>query len=314
MRDAFIAELHALAAEDPRVLLLCGDIGFKVFDKFRASYPDRFFNLGIAEQNMVGMSAGLAFEGKRPFVYTIIPFLTMRPFEQIRVDLCMHELPVRLVGVGGGLAYDILGPTHHSIEDVAILRSLPNMTVIVPSDPGESRQLTRASHALKGPSYVRLGKNGEPPLGSSETPVIGKAITLRPGDTAAVIGCGPVLGAAVQAHDLLKAEGVNLRVINMHTVKPLDREAVLAAARDCQAVVSLEEHSILGGLGSAVAEVLAESGAGVPFLRLGVKDRFTTTVGKHAHLLAEHGLTAENIAATVQGLLRAKTRERATVS
>lgn len=305
MRDAFIAELTDLAEQDPDLLLLAGDIGFKVFDKFRAMFPRRFFNLGIAEANMVGMSAGLSLSGKRPFVYTIIPFLTMRPFEQIRVDLCMHELPVKLVGVGGGLSYDILGPTHHSIEDVAIMRALPNMTVVVPSDPAESRRLTRAAHRLNGPAYIRLGKNGEPILDPREHLdfEIGKAIVVHPGNDATIIACGPILGLAIEAAKVLHARGISCRVVNMHTIKPLDCAAVNAAA-ETGAIVTLEEHSIVGGLGSAVAEVLAERGGAVSFRRLGIADRFTNAVGKQSYLLEFHGLTTDVVVDTVQGLLK----------
>ena len=180
MRDAFIKELYDIVGEDDRVLLMSGDIGFKVFDRFRDDYKGRFFNMGIAEANMIGVSAGLAMSGKRPVVYTIIPFLTMRAFEQIRVDLAMHNLPVLIVGVGGGLAYDTLGPTHHSIEDVSLMRSLPNMTVLVPSDPHETRQVTRAAHECDGPVYIRLGKNGDPALQKTyDNFEVGKARLMR---------------------------------------------------------------------------------------------------------------------------------------
>lgn len=300
MRDAFIAELHALAAEDPRILLLSGDIGFKVFDRFRDAYAGRFLNLGIAEANMVGMSAGLAMSGKRPFVYTIIPFLTMRAFEQIRVDLCMHEMPVRLVGVGGGLAYDILGPTHHAVEDIAILRALPNMTVVVPSDPVTARAATRAVHDLPCPAYVRLGKNGEPVLPGSDQPfVLGRALERRAGRDVTIIGCGPILKVALDAAEILQRQGLSCRVLDMHTVKPIDVEAVAAAARETRAIVALEEHSIIGGLGGAVAETLAENQLAVPFKRVGVPDVFTYEVGSQAHLLAFHGITAGAIADTL---------------
>jgi transketolase len=304
MRDAFIAELHALAAEDARVLLLSGDIGFKVFDRFCEAFPERFLNLGIAEQNMIGMAAGLSMSGKRPFVYTIIPFLTMRPFEQIRVDLCMHEQPVRLVGVGGGLAYDILGPTHHAVEDIGILRALPNMTVLVPSDPIQARQATRAAHALPGPAYVRLGKNGEPVLPGSDEPfAIGRALVRRKGGDATVIACGPIVKMALDAAELLQDAGVSCRVVDMHTVKPLDRDAVLAAARETGAIVTLEEHNVIGGLGSAVAEALAEGGHAVPFRRIGIPDVFTYEVGSQRHLLAHHSITAQAVADTLTSLL-----------
>lgn len=298
MRDAFIAQLHEEAASDANLLLLAGDIGFKVFDRFREAHGERFLNCGIAEANMIGMSAGLAMSGKRPFVYTIIPFLTMRAFEQIRVDLCLHDQPVVLVGVGGGLAYDVLGPTHHAIEDVAILRALPRMTVVVPCDPHEARAATTAAHALGHPVYIRLGKNGEPPLGTDAHPfTLGKATVLREGGDVAVIGCGPILKLALEAAALLADQGLACRVVDMHTVKPIDQAAVVETARGVKALATLEEHTVIGGLGSAVAEVLAENGCALAFRRFGIPDAFTVRVGKQAHLFDHHGLTAPALAA-----------------
>jgi len=298
MRDAFIAQLHEQADGDASLLLLAGDIGFKVFDRFREAHGGRFLNCGIAEANMIGMAAGLAMSGKRPFVYTIIPFLTMRAFEQIRVDLCLHDQPVVLVGVGGGLAYDVLGPTHHAIEDVAIMRALPRMTVVVPCDPDEARQATVAAHAAEHPVYIRLGKNGEPSLGTASLPPfeLGRARILREGEDVAVIGCGPMLALALEAADRLAERGFSCRIVDMHTVKPLDDQAVIETATRVNALVTLEEHSIIGGLGSAVAEVLAENGLALPFRRFGIPDAFTTEVGKQPHLFAHHGLTAPQLA------------------
>lgn len=301
MRDAFIAELHKIAAADPRCLLLAGDIGFKVFDNFRAAYPGRFLNMGIAEANMIGVSAGLALSGKRPIVFTIIPFLTMRTFEQIRVDICMSDLPVMLVGIGGGLAYDILGPTHHSIEDMSIMRSLPNMTVISPCDPAEVGMATRSAYELGKPVYLRLGRGGEPSLVRPDCAYeLGKARELRAGKDVTLIGTGAILKEALFAADVLAKEGMDCRVLDMHTLKPLDRVAVIRAAEETGRVFTLEEHSVVGGLGSAVAEVLAEEGLGVIFRRLGIKDRFTYEVGTRPHLLAHHGLTGEQIASVLR--------------
>ncbi len=296
MRNAFIDELHDIAAEHPGVLLMSGDIGFKVFDKFRDDYPGRYLNMGIAEANMMGMAAGLAMSGKRPVVYTIIPFLTMRAFEQIRVDVAMQNQPVLIIGVGGGLSYDILGPTHHSIEDVAILRALPNMTVLTPSDPVETRAAVRAAYELNGPAYVRLGKNGEPSLYEGACDFeLGQATTMRRGSDVTIIGAGPILDIALKAADLLADRGIACRVVNMHTIKPLDSEAIVTAARETRAIVSLEEHSVIGGLGSAVAEVLAENSCAIPFKRLGIPDVFTYEVGSQDFLFNLHGLTAEKV-------------------
>ncbi len=304
MRDAFIAELHRIAGENDDVVLLSGDIGFKVFDDFVASYPGRYINMGIAEANMMGVAAGLALSGKRPVVYTIIPFLTMRAYEQIRVDVAMHSLPVTIVGVGGGLAYDILGPTHHAIEDVAILRALPGMTILVPADPSEARAATRVAYDANGPVYIRLGKNGEPPLSEGESTFrLGKATVLRPGNGVSIVGSGPILGNALEAARILELQGIDCRVVNLHTVKPLDREAIIAAARETAAIVVVEEHNVIGGTGSAVAEILAETGIGMPFRSLGIPDVFTFEVGSRDYLLKMHGLTAQDIAEAMKALL-----------
>lgn len=298
MRNAFIAELNQIADSDSRLLLLAGDIGFKVFDRFREVHGNRYINCGIAEANMIGMSSGLAMTGMRPFVYTIVPFLVMRAFEQIRVDLCMHDQPVVLVGVGGGLAYDVLGPTHHAIEDIAIMRSLPRMTVIVPCDPNEARQATNAAHTCNSPVYIRLGKNGEPSLGTIDHPSfeIGRARTLRNGTDVGVIGCGPILSVAIEAAELLATKGVSCRVVDMHTVKPIDEETIVETASTVSALATIEEHNIVGGLGSAVAEVMVEQGCTLPFRRFGINDKFTTEVGKQEHLFRHHKLTANVLA------------------
>jgi transketolase len=306
MRDAFIAELHDIAAGDDATMLLSADIGFAVFDRFRDEYPGRFMNMGVAEANMIGVSAGLTLSGMRPYVYTIIPFLTMRAFEQIRVDICIQNLPVVIVGVGGGLSYGVLGPTHHATEDVAVLRSLPNMTVIVPSDPAEAQAATRAAHDHDGPVYIRLGKNGEPALaGDPGSYAIGKAVTVRGGSDATIISGGPILKVACEAADELASEGLSCRVVNMHTVKPIDAEAVRQAAEETNALIVLEEHSIIGGLGSAVAEVVAEQAAGKPFKRIGIPDQFCYTVGSQEYHWMEQGFTANSVADSARKLLSA---------
>lgn len=311
MRDAFAAQLHDEMVADPRIMLLTADIGFKVFDRIVSDFPGRFINMGVAEANMLGVAAGLALSGKRPVVYTIIPFLTMRAFEQIRVDVCIQKQPVTIVGVGGGVAYGTLGPTHHAIEDVAILRALPNMTVVVPCDPWESRQVTRAAFRHDGPLYLRLGKNGEPTLnGGDHDFAIGRAAELRAGHDATIVVAGPVAKLALEAADRLGAAGVSTRVLDVHTVKPIDVEAVLRAARETGAVVSVEEHSIVGGLGSAVAEVLAEGGAAAPFRRLGLRDVYSYGVGGQDYHLRRHGLTVEAISGVIMEMLQGQESRR----
>jgi transketolase len=304
MRDAFCRELNNLAVDNPDLMLLTGDIGFQVFDPFREKYPDRFYNMGVAEANMIGVSAGLALSGKKPFVYTIIPFLTMRPFEQIRNDICMQNQPVKIVGVGGGVSYGVLGPTHHAVIDLAILRTLPNMTVISPCDPMESQLATSAAFYHPGPVYIRLGKNGEPAIHDKEYDFrVGQSVLMREGNDATIISCGYVTKIALDTAEFLKEKEVDVRVINMHTLKPLDKEAVLKAAEETKAVVTVEEHSIIGGLGSAVAEVLAEGKTQIAFKRLGINDAFTYSVGSQAYHLEKHGISVANIGDQIMHLI-----------
>lgn len=304
MRDAFNTELNDIAAENPDTFLLTADIGFKVFDRFRDEHPGHFINMGVAEMNMIGVAAGLAMSGKFPFVYTIIPFLTMRAFEQIRVDVCIQNLNVKIVGVGGGVAYGTLGPTHHSIEDIAILRALPNMTVISPCDPLETRLAVRAATEHQGPVYVRLGKNGEPTLHTEKYPFkIGQACEMRSGSDATIISTGFVTNYALEASALLAQQGIKARVVNMHTIKPIDQGAILRAANETSSIVTVEEHNIIGGLGSAVSEVLAEASTGIPFARLGIRDGFCHGVGSQEFHLRRNGVSPEDIVATTIKLM-----------
>jgi len=304
VRDAFAAELHEIAASDPSVLLLVGDIGFQVFDSFVEDYPGRFINMGVAEANMIGAAAGLSLGGKKPIVYTIVPFLTMRAFEQIRNDICIQKQPVKIVGVGGGLAYGNMGPTHHSIVDMGILRTLPNMTVISPCDPVESRKAFRATYEHDGPVYLRLGRNGEPTLHTEGFKFeIGRALQMRPGTDATIISTGAVTKIALDAAESLSADGISVRVLNIHTLKPIDAEAIVTAAHETRALVTIEEHNIIGGLGSAVSEVIAENGTPLPFKRIGIPDTFTYGVGSQNHHLASHGITVEAVKTTLSNML-----------
>jgi len=297
MRTAFINTLHALAEQDKRVMLLSGDIGFSVLEKFQKEFSDRFLNMGISEANMIGVAAGLALCGMKPYVYSIIPFVTMRCFEQIRNDLCYQNVDVKIVGTGGGLSYGNLGPTHHAREDIAIMRALPNIIVTCPGDPIETELIVRESLKLNGPLYIRLGRGSEP-IAHKEKPKlrIGKGIALKEGDDIAIVATGNILNNALTAAGLLAEKGINARVISMHTIKPLDKEIVLAAANETKAIFTVEEHSIIGGLGSAVSEVLAESDSKILFKRIGLKDAFEKTVGNHEYLRKMNNLLPEDIA------------------
>lgn len=308
MRNAFTTALCELARRDPRILFLVSDIGNITFDGFRKEFSDRFLNVGIAEASMIGVSAGLALCGRIPIAYTIASFEIFRAFEQIRDDVCYQNLPVKIVGVGGGLAYGTLGPTHHTMEDIAALRAIPNMTIVCPADPIEARLLAFAVVEHDGPVYIRLAKAGEPNLHAGDYPLrIGSAVQMADGDDAAIIATGVVVGNALKAAERLRAKGVHSRVINMHTLKPLDRDAVLKAAHETGTVITVEEHSLFGGLGGAVAEVLAEDGGGpVRFRRLALADRFCQDYGSQTYLLEQAGLGADAIATAVEAMLARK--------
>ncbi len=260
MRTAFIETLCELAATDGRVWLVTGDLGYSVLERFKERFPDRYINVGVAEQNMTGVAAGLALTGKIPFTYSIANFPTMRCLEQVRNDVCYHQLPVRVVAVGGGLAYGPAGYTHHGVEDLAVMRSLIGMTVLAPGDPHETRLCTRALLDFPGPAYLRLGKANEPNVHAGPPPFqIGQAIPVRDGQDVTLIVTGGMLQTTVAAAERLQKEHhISCRVLSMPTVKPLDVASVQHAARTTRLIVTAEEHNVTGGLGSAVAEVLAE--------------------------------------------------------
>lgn len=302
MRNAFAKTITALAAEDDRIVLLSGDIGNRLFDEFKAAYPRRFYNCGVAEANMVGMAAGLAMSGLRPVCYTIAPFLTYRCLEQIRVDLCYHHVPVVLVGTGAGLSYASLGATHHSCEEMGMLRLLPGLAVVAPADSAEVRGALRSALQQPGPVYVRIGKKGEPAVHSSDPAFeIGKAIPLREGKEICFLCAGTVLSEAIGAADLLAAEGVSAKVVSFHTLKPLDTLLLAEVFGRCRLVATVEEHSVLGGLGGAVAEWLSEQDRPpARLLRLGSPDAFLHETCDQAEARERFGLTPAGLAERVR--------------
>jgi len=308
MRPAFIRTLIELARSDDRIHLLVGDLGFGLIEPYAQEFPNRFLNVGVAEQNLAGIAAGMAMCGKIVFTYSIANFPTLRCVEQIRNDICHHNADVKIVSAGCGLNYGALGVTHHATEDVAIMRALPGMTVVAPGDPVEAEFATCALAQQTGPAYLRLGKAGEPLVhkrGSGNFR-LGKAIKVRDGDDLTLIATGTMLYSAVQAADRLCRDGIHARVLSMHTIKPLDDEAVLAAAKETRCILALEEHSVLGGLGSAVAELLAEScESQVAFKRLGIPNAFSRRVGNQEYLKSLYSLDVNGILKTVAALLDA---------
>ena len=297
MRNAFASELTQLGQEDHRVVLLAADIGNRLFDDFKAKCPHRFYNCGVAEANMISMAAGLANEGLRPVCYTITPFITYRCYEQIRIDICYHHVPVIIVGTGSGLSYASLGATHHSCEDIAALRVLPHMTVFCPGDAWEVRAGLRAAIDYSEPLYFRLGKKGEP-LVHKERPdlQIGHASLLRVGSDVCLLSTGNLLPIAVEAARLLEKERISAQVMSFHTVKPLDLDCLEQAFSNFPLIATLEEHSILGGFGGSVAEWLStqESPTG-RLVCIGTADTFLHEAGEQDHAREIFGLTPEAI-------------------
>ena len=297
MRDAFVKELIEIAEADKRVWLLTGDLGFKVLETFAEKFSDRFVNVGVAEQNMIGVAAGIAMAGNIPYVYSLGNFPVMRCLEQIRNDVCYHNLPVRIVALGGGLTYGSLGYTHHSVEDLGVMNAMPGLKVIAPGDPFEASAATRALAELPGPAYLRLGRAGEayvhpaPPKFS-----VGHAITVRDGTDCAIIATGAILAVAAAAADLIAKKGISVRLISMHTLSPLDESAIRHAATT-KTVLTLEEHGP-GGLASLVAEVLV--GTEVCFIPMRLKAGAQMVTDTQSGLRARENLTPE---AVVENLL-----------
>ena len=306
MRQMCLNMVYELAKADERVFFIGSDLGVGVLDQFKNEMPDRFFMEGISEANVVGMAAGLALEGKIPYVNTIATFITRRCFEQLVNDLCLHNVNVRLIGNGGGLVYAPLGPTHLAIEDLAIMRAIPNMTVVAPADADEMRRFMPQTVDYPGPIYIRLAKGYDPIVSTDAAPFqIGKAITMREGSDALIVTTGITLRHALQAADSLTEHGMRVGVLHVHTIKPLDTDAILGHATEVPAIVTVEEHTVVGGLGSAVAEVIAEAGfdPGKRFKRIGIPDVFPDQYGSQDSLMERYDITEARITDTILKLL-----------
>ena len=306
MRKACLDQVYQLAKADTRVVFIGSDLGAGTLDNFKKEMPDRFLMEGVSEANIIGIAAGLALEGHIVYVNTIATFLTRRCFEQVVLDLGLHNVNVRLIANGGGVVYAPLGPTHLAIDDIAIMRAVPNMTIVAPSDAEEMTRLMAQTVEHKGPMYIRLGKGGDPVVSRPEHPfTIGKAITMTSGGDVLLVTTGITLKIGLEAAEALKAGGVGATVLHMHTVKPLDTEALLSHASRARAIVTIEEHTIMGGLGGAVAEVLAEAGAlaAKRFRRIGLPDVFPHGYGSQASMMQHYGITTEQTVATVNELL-----------
>lgn len=304
MRTAYLDMLYELAKLDKRVYALISDNGAIVYDKYRRELSEQYLNLGISEANMIGMAAGMASCGKIPFAYTIGAFLAYRAYEFIRNDVCLQNQNVKVVGTGAGEAYSALGPTHHSTEDLGGLRALPNLTIVCPASPLEVKKATVAAYEHMGPVYLRLGTNGEQEIYDTDYVFrIGKAVTLKDGKDITLIGTGSILKNVLDAAEKLKADGIDVRVIDMHTIKPIDEEAVIKAIDETEKIVTVEDHNVIGGLGSAVAEVIAEYGKKSLFRRMGLCD-FSSGYGTYAQIKERNGIGTENICDVARTLVK----------
>jgi transketolase len=303
VRTDFAHALLDAAAADDRIWLLCGDLGYSVLEPFAARFPDRFVNVGVAEQNMTGVAAGLAMTGRIVVTYSIANFPVFRCLEQLRVDVCYHRLNVKVVAVGGGLAYGGQGYTHHGVEDLAAMRILPHMTVMAPADPQEARLATHAMLRHDGPCYLRLGKAGEPAVHAPGLAFeIGRAVQCRDGAAATVVSTGGTLTLALAAADQLAAEGLAVRVLSMHTVAPLDLEALRAASRDTGGLVTVEEHGT-GGLADAVATALLTAGvAPAHFAAVRLAREPVSGAGSQEYLRAKGGVDVTRIVDAVRAM------------
>ncbi len=301
MRDAFVRVLTEAAPSHPEIILLTGDLGFGVLNDFAARFPQQLVNVGVAEQNMAGLAAGLALEGRTVFTYSIGNFPTLRCLEQIRNDICYHGANVKVVSVGGGLAYGSLGMSHHATEDLAILRSLAGMEVYAPTDLWEAAEATRHLIQSPGPAYLRLDKSAAPPTDrAGERFRAGRIRTVREGTDLTLVATGGIAGEAIKAADALAGQGIFCRVLSVCTVKPLDIETLIRAATETGGIVSIEEHTVEGGLGGAIAESLMEAGIAPEFFaRVGLRNTFSSVVGSQRYLRGVYKMDAAAIMKTV---------------
>ena len=303
MRNAYLETLYDLAQQDKNVYAMISDNGAIVYDKYRQDFPEQYINAGISEANMVGMAAGMACRGKIPFAYTIGSFLAYRAYEFIMNDVCLQNQNVKLVGIGAGCSYSLLGSSHHTIFDLAALRPLPNLTIFSPSSPMDVRNVVRAAYEVDGPVYIRLGTNREPEINVDDYDfAVGRAVVLREGCDIAILGTGSIMTDVLQAADELMEDGYSPRVLNFPTIKPLDVVEILKAAEETGRILTVEEHSVCGGFGGAVAEVLAKSTIPAKFQCIGLTD-FVHGYGTHGEVKLANGLDARSIVRMAKGMI-----------
>lgn len=304
MRFAAVKTIYEEALKNKKLYFLSGDMGHLLVDEFKTNIKERYMNTGIGEQNLVGIAAGLALSGMKVVIYSIIPFVTMRCYEQVKADLCYQNLDVTIVGVGGGFDYGLYGNTHCSIEDIAVMRVLPNMKIACPANPLETEQLTRQVLNMKGPTYVRIGRGKEPMPENTYSVKFGEGLVVKKGTDVTIFSTGTILPEAEKTAHLLEKNNISTEVINLHTVKPLDKDLILDRIRKRKGLFTMEEHNIIGGLGGAVAETISENNSHHPyFKRYGVQDIYLFEVGKQDYLREQHGISAEIVSQDIIKLL-----------
>jgi len=304
MRDNFINALIKLAEKDKEIVLLTGDLGFGVFEKFESSFPGQYFNVGVAEQNMIGLATGLALEGKKVVTYSIGNFGILRCLEQIRNDACYHDANITIIANGGGFSYGSLGMSHHTTEDLAILRALPNMSVVAPCTADEAGEAITAMIMNGGTGYLRLDKSSAKDCLSKEPFVIGKSRRYKEGKDITLIATGSILGEANTASVELRKLGIEVRVVGMHSIKPIDVDEITDAVSHTGGIVTIEEHNKDGGLGSAISEVCMDLGM-IPgkFLRIGLENKYSSIVGSQQYLRSRYDMDSKAIVKKVLNLL-----------
>ena len=304
MRDSFVNSIYKVTKVNNNVLCMVGDLGAYLLRNYIKDFPSNYYNLGAAEANMVGVAAGLAMSGKIPFVYSITPFITARTYEQIKLDICLHDANVKLVGVGSGVSYGTMGSTHHSLEDIAIMRVLPNMVVISPADPLEVEEAVFAAMKHNGPVYIRLTLTSNLLDYIRGNFKIGKGRIVKKGDDAAIIATGDMVSIAREAADILEKSNINTYVINIHTIKPIDETLIKKLSKECKAIVSIEEHSTVGGLGSVVSSIISQYPKNkARFKIMGFNDVFCKEYSKDKlKIFEEYGLSTKHLVKTMLSL------------
>ena len=299
IRDAFFDEVHEMASRDRNVMFLTADMGALSLDKFKAELPDQYINVGVAEQNLVSVAAGLALGGKKVFIYTIAPFITQRAYEQVKIDLCGMHLPVVIIGVGAGITYGSDGPTHHATQDLAIMRALPGLTILNPSDSVMASAAARIAYQSRGPVYIRIDKGILPLLYDRSEDFADGLARLRKGQNLAIVTTGVMVHEAVKVADELAKHGIDAAIVDLYRIKPLNDDLLLGFIEESGRVVTIEEHSIVGGIGSAVSEILTDRGKTFPLKRIAIPERTCNGYGSREWMHERYGLDVDHITKTI---------------